>query len=108
MLKKLVIAIWLTFIFINSCATPFEPTDRESFAALCQALGKTDGKINKEEFLAAIPSEKRERAAQLLDQCELSPEGVLTVEEWRRENWQIRELMKLTPPPRLIPPRGSK
>ena len=105
MLKRLVIFISLTAILINGCATA--PEDRDSFAELCQALGKTDGKISKAELLAAVKD--KEQAEKILDQCELSPEGVLTVEEARRQNWAIRELIRLTPPPRLIPPkRGGK
>jgi hypothetical protein len=108
MLKQLITVISLIAILTSGCATPPSEGDRASFAELCQALGKTDGKISKEEFLAAIPIENREQAAKLLDQCELSPEGVLTVEEWRRENWPIRELIRLTPPPKLTPPRGGR
>ena len=108
MLTRVFIAVCLGVLLIYGCTTSPSEADRASFAELCQALGKKDGKISKEEFLAAIPVENRERAAKLLDQCELSPEGVLTVEEWRRENWPFQELLRLTPPPRVIPPlRGG-
>ena len=108
MLKQVIAVISLASLLISGCATSPSEADRASFAELCQALGKTDGKITKEEFLAAVPAENRERAAKLLDQCQLSPEGVLTLEEYRRQNWPIRELIRLTPPPRVIPPRGGK
>ena len=108
-MKRIGIFILLAAILISGCETPPSPADRASFAELCQALGKTDGKISKEELLAAVAIKDKEQAAKLFDQCQLSPEGVLTVEEWRRENWPIRELLRFTPPPRIIPPpRGGK
>ena len=104
---RIIIFILLAAILTSGCETPSKPADQASFAELCQALGKTDGKISKADLLASVAIEDKEKAAKLFDQCQLSPEGVLTVEEWRRENWPIRELIRLTPPPRVIPPRGG-
>ena len=105
MLRRIIIFIWLAAILISGCETSPKPADRDSFAELCQALGKTDGKINKAELLAA--AKDKAQAEKIFDQCELSPEGVLTVEEARRQNWAIRELIRLTPPPKVVPPRGG-
>jgi hypothetical protein len=104
MLKQLIALISFAAILFSGCTSPPSPFDRASFAELCQALGKKDGKISKEELLAAVDLKDKEKAAKLFDQCQLSPEGVLTVEERRRENWPIRELIRLTPPPRVVPP----
>ncbi len=105
MLNLLVIIIWLAAILTGGCAAPSQPAAGDSFAELCQALGKTDGKISKEELVAA--ARDKEQAGKIFDMCEKSPQGVLTVEEAARQNWAIRELIRLTPPPRLTPPRSG-
>lgn len=105
MLTRIVIFVLLAAILIGGCETPPKPADRDSFAELCLALGKTDGKISKAELLAA--AKDKEQAEKIFDRCEKSPEGLLTVDEAARQTWAIRELLRLTPPPRLIPPRGG-
>lgn len=105
MLKRIVIFILLAAISINGCAASPKPVADNSFEELCLALGKTDGKITKAELLAAVKD--KAQAEKIFDSCEKSPEGVLTVEEAARQTWAIRELIRLTPPPRVIPPRGG-
>ncbi len=104
MLKRIIRFILLAAILINGCAAPTKPVTRNSFEELCLALGKTDGKISKEELLAAVKD--REQAEKIFDMCEKNKEGLLTVEEAARQTWAIRELLRLTPPPKLTPPRG--
>lgn len=105
MLTRIVSFILLAAILINGCETPSKPADQDSFAELCQALGKSDGKISKEDLLAVVKDKKK--AEIIFDSCETNPQGVLTVDEARRQNWAIQELLRLTPRPRLIPPRGG-
>ena len=105
MLTPIVICIALAAILINGCSTPPKPADRNSFAELCLALGKTDGQISKDELLAAVKD--KEQAEKIFDSCDKNQQGFLTVDEAARQTWAIRELLRLTPPPRLIPPRGG-
>ena len=106
MLKRITIFILLAAILINGCAAPPKPAARSDFKELCLALGKTDGKISKEELLAAVKD--KEQAEKIFDMCEKNQEGLLTVEEAARQTWAIRELLRLTPPPKLSPPRGGR
>jgi len=104
MLKRITIFIWLTAILINGCAAPPKPAARSDFEELCLALGNSRGKISKDELLAAVKD--KEQAEKIFDRCQKNPEGLLTVEEAARQNWAIRELLRLTPPPKLTPPPG--
>ena len=105
-MKRVILFGLLAAILLNGCATSPQPAARSDFAALCQALGKTDGKISKEELLAAVKD--KEQAEKIFDMCEKNKEGLLTVEEAQRQTWAIRELLRLTPPPKLSPPRGGR
>ncbi len=104
MLRRIAVFIALSALLINGCATTPEPEAKKSFAELCQALGKTDGKISKDELLAA--ARDKEQAEKIFDMCEKNRQGFLTVEEATRQTWAIRELLRLTPPPKLAPPVG--
>ena len=106
MLKRITIFILLAAILINGCAAPPKPAARNDFEELCLALGKPDGKISKEELLAAVKD--KEQAEKIFDMCEKNKEGLLTVEEAARQTWAIRELLRLTPPPKLSPQRGGR
>ena len=100
------IFILIVAIFINGCATPPKPNARSDFEELCQTLGKTDGKISKEDLLAAVSD--REQAEKIFDMCEKNKQGFLTVEEAARQNWAIRQLLMLYLAPKLPPPRGGR
>jgi hypothetical protein len=106
MLKRVTLFSLLAAILINGCAASPKPAARSDFEELCQALGKTDGKISKEELLAA--AKNKEQAEKIFDMCEKNQEGFLTVEEANRQNWAIRELLRFTPPPKVSPPRGGR
>jgi hypothetical protein len=106
MLKRVALFSWLAASLINGCAVSPQPAARSDFAELCQAIGKTDGKISKAELLAA--ARDKEQAEKIFDLCEKNQEGFLTVEEAKRQNWAIRELLRLTPPPKVSPPRGGR
>ncbi|MGA9755950.1 MAG: hypothetical protein WBV23_12510 [Desulfobaccales bacterium] len=96
----------LVVILINGCAAPPKPNARSDFEELCQTLGKTDGKISKEDLLAAVSD--REQAEKIFDMCEKNKQGFLTVEEAARQDWAIRQLLMLYLPPKLPPPRGGR
>ncbi len=100
------IFILLAVILINNCAAPPKPNARSDFEELCLSLGKTDGKISKEDLLAAVRD--REQAEKIFDMCEKNKQGVPTVEEAARQAWAIRQLIMLNQPPKLPPPRGGR
>ena len=105
-MKRVTLFSLLAAILINGCAASPKTATRSHFEELCQALGKTDGKISKEELLAAVKD--KEQAEKIFDMCEKNKEGLLTVEEAQRQTWAIRELLRLTPPPKLSPPQGGR
>ena len=82
MLKRVALISLLAVILITGCAASPEPVTRSDFEELCQALGKTDGKISKEDLLAAAQNKKR--AEKIFDLCEKNKEGLLTVDEAER------------------------
>ena len=106
MLKRVALFSLLAAILINGCATSPQPAAGSDFAELCQALGKTDGKISKAELLAV--ARDKEQAEKIFDRCEKNQEGFLTVEEAKRQNWAIRQLLQFTPPPKVSPPPAGR
>jgi hypothetical protein len=106
MLKRVTLFSLLAAILLNGCAASPPSAARSDFAEMCQALGITNGKISKEEFVAG--AKDKQEAEKLFDMCEKNRQGYLTVEEAERQNWAIREMFKLTPPPVLTPPRGGR
>lgn len=105
-MKWVTLVSLLAALLIIGCAASPQPAARSDFAELCQALGKTDGNISKEELLAV--AKNKEQAAKIFDMCEKNQQGFLTVKEAERQTWAIRELLRLTPPPVLTPPRGGR
>ncbi|MFZ5447481.1 MAG: hypothetical protein ACOZFS_02435 [Thermodesulfobacteriota bacterium] len=82
-------------LLVNSCATTQETT-QPSFPALCRAIDSNqDGKITKEELLAA--SKNKEEAAALYDLCDVQRKGHITYSELSQSN-RLQQVIRLTTP----------
>ncbi len=65
MLNLVILISLLAAILINVCAASPKPATMSDFEELCRALGKTDGKISKEDLLAA--AQNKEQAEKIFD-----------------------------------------
>jgi Ca2+-binding EF-hand superfamily protein len=82
-------------LLINCCATTQETTPR-NFPALCRNIDTDhDGKISKEELLAA--AKNKEEATALYDLCDVQKKGYVTYDELSRSN-RLQEVIRLTTP----------
>jgi hypothetical protein len=105
-LNRIIRVILLVVILASGCATAPQSAARSDFEKLCRSLGAQDGKVSKEELLAAV--QDKAQAEKIFDLCDANKDAFLTVEEAERRDWAIRQLLRLTPAPKLAPPPAGR
>ena len=85
-------------LLVNCCATTTQETTPRKLPALCRSIDTNhDGKITKEELLAA--AKNKEEAAALYDLCDVQHKGYVTYDELSRSR-RLQEVIRLTTPGR--------
>jgi Ca2+-binding EF-hand superfamily protein len=83
-------------LLVNCCASTQETTST-SLPALCRNIDiNNDGKITKEELLAA--SKNKEEAAALYDLCDVQKKGYITHQELLSQSNRLQQVIRFTPP----------
>ena len=99
MVRTLVLILTLA-LQLSSCAstTPQMQTSGGNFAALCRNIDANhDGKISREEFLAA--AKNKEEAATIFDMCDVDKQGSVTYDQASRDN-MLQEVIRISSPRR--------
>ncbi len=85
-------------LLVNCCATTTEQTSSQNMPALCRAIDTNhDGKITKEELLAAATN--KQEAAALYDLCDVQHKGYVTYDELAQSR-RLQQVIRLTTPGR--------
>jgi Ca2+-binding EF-hand superfamily protein len=83
-------------LLVNCCATTTQEATPENFPALCRNIDTNhDGKITKEELLAA--AKNKEEAASLYDLCDVQKKGHVSYDELSQSN-RLQQVIRLTTP----------
>jgi hypothetical protein len=91
----ILVSILAMGLLVNCCATTQETTSK-SLPGLCRSIDTNqDGKITREELLAA--SKNKEEATALYDLCDVQRRGYVTYDELARSN-RLQQVIRLTTP----------
>jgi Ca2+-binding EF-hand superfamily protein len=98
---RMAIFIIASALLLSSCATtspesqPAQPANQQ-FVALCRSIDTNqDGRISREELLAA--AKNKEEAAALFDMCDVERQGSITYDQAFR-NRMLQQVIRLTTP----------
>jgi Ca2+-binding EF-hand superfamily protein len=95
---RILVLVWTLGLLLSACASTSPQTQASggNFAALCRNIDTNhDGKISREEFLAA--AKNKEEAATIFDMCDVEKQGSITYEQAYRED-MLQEVIRLTTP----------